>query len=204
MIKLIEPEAYLSGVLRDYEDLLFNVEFAGRTCYKSDSDMSVETGEKFVRMLVMNGHESVLEHVALTVTFVCSRTCSHQLVRHRLASYSQESQRYCNYNKNEELEIILPVDLSYEHEEIMKLSAKISYTGYKYLVSNGCKPEDARAVLPNCCKTEVVTTMNLRQWRHYFKIRCDKHAQEEIRTMSTKLLGEFKRSYPAFFEDLSV
>lgn len=199
MIKVVDPSVKILTEL-NYQDVLYRIERAGRTCYKSESDFNLASGEKFAEMIIKKGHESVLEHEIISVSFIGSRTMSHQLVRHRLASYSQESQRYCNYNRYEELEIVIPRSL--ERNIPFRTAVMSSYIKYKEFIADGIRPEDARAILPNCTKTELVVTMNIRQWRHFFRVRCDKHAQEEIRTLATTLLNELKIKLPILFKDL--
>ena len=125
------------------------------------------------------------------------------MVRHRIASYSQESQRYCNYNKKGLLEVICP-DSILDHEcfNEWKLDVEGSYLMYKDLILKGIDKEDARSVLPNCTKTEIVTTMNIRSIRHFLKLRTDIHAQQEIRYLATTLLDILKDRYPVLFEDM--
>ena len=202
MIKIIEPRVELITSI-NYEEIIGLIERCGRTCYKSEDMITKGSAEQFVKMLIKRGHESVLEHVSITVKFIGDRTMSHQLVRHRIGSYSQESQRYCNYNKKGELEVVCPPDIKrapvfdrwYEH-------VFNSYITYKELIKSGIEPEDARSVLPGCCKTEVATTYNIRQWRHFFKVRTDKHAQWQIRALVTALLKVFKVRMPVLFDDL--
>jgi len=171
------------------------------------------------------GHESVLEHESFSARFICNRATSHQLVRHRLVSYSQESQRYCNYTKDgfgNQVSFIIPlwarlgeaklsqqtVDGLYANEKITRmeyffLSACCdSEKSYNILITEGLAPEDARDVLSNACKTEIVVTANLRQWRHMFNIRCDKHAQLPIRMLFLELLDQVNELCPVVFGDI--
>lgn len=187
---------------------LKTIELAGRNCYKSEDRICDDSYNKIIGMLRLKKHLSVLEHGNVTVRFIGSRAFSHQLVRHRIAAYSQESQRYCNYNKGKfgsEVTFIEPVDFddwSEDQRDIFKLGLKKSEDVYKALIEEGLKAEDARGVLPNQAKTEVVVTMNLRSWMHFFSMRCDKHAQKEIRYLATGLLEEFHKLMPVIFEEL--
>lgn len=189
-----------------YEDAVRLVEEAGRTCYKSESKGTVEGAEKFIRGIIKRGHESVIEHFTITVRVITDRGTTHQIVRHRLASYSQESTRYCNYSKDKfgnEITVIKPNfdedSLNYKN---WKSCCEDSEIAYLHLLGDGATPEQARAVLPTCLKTELVMTMNAREWRHFLKMRLDKAAQKEIRDLAQMILDQFKEKYPVFFEDM--
>lgn len=189
-----------------YEDAVRLVEEAGRTCYKSESKGTVEGAEKFIRGIIKRGHESVIEHFTITVRVITDRGTTHQIVRHRLASYSQESTRYCNYSKDKfgnEITVIKPNfdedSLNYKN---WKSCCEDSEIAYLHLLGDGATPEQARAVLPTCLKTELVMTMNVREWRHFLKMRLDKAAQKEIRDLAQMILEQFKEKYPVFFEDM--
>jgi thymidylate synthase (FAD) len=212
MIKIIEPHVELVSDI-DSETILKHLETCGRTCYKSEDKTTENSAQDFVRKIIKAGHESVLEHASLTVRFVCDRSTSHQLVRHRIAAYSQESQRYCNYNKNNELEVICPPSIKETDNGVLSSkpssyvcwmqSVENAYKLYKYLVQEKIRPEDARSILPNCVKTEVVTTFNLRMWRHVFKERAlNKRAQWQIRELMLQTLKMFQEEVPVVFEDL--
>jgi len=182
------------------------VELFGRCCYKSEDRITAESADRFVTMIIKSGHESVLEHLNFTVKYVGSRAMSHQLVRHRIAAYSQESQRYCNYERSGKLYCIAPPSIVDKGSAFMSLSISSlasAYDAYRDLVENGINAEDARHVLPNACKTEVVTTFNIRQWRHVIQHRgLNPKAQWEIRNITLMVLQEFARCMPAFFGDL--
>lgn len=197
------------------------IEQCGRTCYQSEHKVTETSAPGFVRKLIKRGHHSVLEHCSITVRIICSRTTSHQLVRHRLAVYSQESQRYCNYGKSEALKVIPPAPITdkfflwngrvFTEEEVRHLppspakvwllSAINDYEAYQSLLGAEWPPEDARDVLPGCSKTDIVSTFNLREWRHVFSMRCDRHAQTPIRTTMKKILEELYCLLPDVFED---
>ena len=156
---------------------LQHIEKIGRVCYKSE-DYITEDGEsarKFVAMLIRNGHEAMIEHNAISVRFICDRGVSHELVRHRLASFGQESTRYCNYSKNKfgnELTFIKPCFWEKESNEYIVWRFAMGYAESMYLnlIQQGAKPQEARSVLPNSLKTEIVMTMNIREWRHFFSL----------------------------------
>ena len=188
----------LLSYTQDGEEL---IEYAGRVCHKSK--MSGDPG-KFIRWLIGVGHGSVIEHAVATFEFSgISRACSHQVVRHRLASYSQESQRYCDIGI---WEPVIPPTIS-ESEEAMiafrgaMACAKLAYSSLKTL---GLLKEDARFVLPNATPTRVVMTANLRAWRHFIKMRADKAAQWEIQVVAREVLKELYQHFPNVFRDLHV
>jgi len=200
-INLISPTIKVAQWPVDCEHF---IEKAARTCYRSEP---VGSREKFLKTLIAKGHESVLEHCGASVIITCSRSCSHQLVRHRLGAYSQESQRYVNYGKKS-IQFIRPPEISPGvYGEIAGNNAFIrtllnAVKGYNELLASGWKPEDAREVLPNCTVTRVFTTFNLRQWRHVFQERAlNSHAQKQIREIMSGILREFAaRTY--LFDDL--
>lgn len=159
-MKIIEPFVELINA-PDYKTLLTTIEAAGRTCYKSEDKITDGSAEKFVRGIIKRGHEAVIEHGSLTVRFVCDRGVSHEIVRHRLAAFCQESTRYCNYGKEGfggEITVIRPstfakTDSTYH---IWKRSCEHAEVAYFDLLNEGCTPQEARSVLPNSLKTEVV------------------------------------------------
>lgn len=181
-------------------EVLRQIERAGRTCYKSEDLMSETSAEDFVRMLIKCGHESVLEHASITVRFVCDRGISHEIVRHRLASYSQESQRYVRYNGD--IEFINPhMPNAKAYEAWQELCERAEET-YKELLSYGVQPQQARSVLPNSTKTEIVMTANLREWRHFLKLRTAKAAHPQMRELTVPLLKELQQRIPVVFDDI--
>lgn len=184
----------------DGKQTLKRIEHAGRTCYKSEKRITDESAKAFVRMLIERGHESVFEHESVTVRFVCDRGVSHEIVRHRLASYSQESQRYVRYNGD--IEFINPrMPNAKAYEAWQELCERAEET-YKELLSYGVQPQQARAVLPNSTKTEVVMTANLREWRHFLKLRTATAAHPQMRELTVPLLEELQRQIPVVFDDI--
>ena len=188
---------------------LLDIEEFGRTCYDSSHKIEEGSAPKFVTMLIKNGHESVLEHCRITVKFICDRGVSHQLVRARLASYSQQSTRYCNYSKNRfdnQVTIIKPC--FWEDNEpalyTMYNYARAAEEGYMALLERGATPEEARTLLPHCTKTEVVMTTNLRHWREVLRQRTHKKAHPQMRELAVPLLAELKTLIPVVFDDINV
>lgn len=201
-MKIISPDfAFVDSI--NGNAILKKLEAAGRTCYKSENKITEDSAANFVRNLIKRGHESVLEHVSITVRIITDRGISHEIVRHRLASYSQESTRYCNY-KDKEIEFVLPYDIDPETKifDYWKLSCQASETDYKVLIAEGVAPQTARSVLPNCLKTELVMTCNLREWRHFFKMRCAPGAHPDMKYLATIMLHDFQEKIPVVFDDI--
>ena len=190
-------------------DILKSIESIGRVCYKSEERITKDSSEKFVANLLKRGHESVIEHEKITVKFICDRGVSHELVRHRIASFSQESTRYCNYSNEKfgkELTVIKPLFWKEESEQYkswLNVMNLVEET-YNSLVESGSKPEEARSILPNCLKTEIVVSMNLREWRHFFKLRTATAAHPQMREITIPLLSELKRKIPVVFDDIDI
>jgi len=190
-------------------DLLKKVEKAGRTCYKSEDKISEDSAIRFVNMICHQyKHHSVLEHASVTVRVVCDRGISHEIVRHRIAAYSQESTRYCNYCKekfDKEITVIFPEHLLQKSKEailIWKAAMKDAEMYYFKLLDLGWTPQEARGVLPTELKTEIVITYNLRQWHHFFTMRCSTNAHPQIRVLALSMLESFKKKIPVVFDDL--
>lgn len=193
----------------DGAKILQKLERCGRVCYKSEDKITEGSAEKFIGMILKSGHESVLEHEKLTVKFICDRGVTHEIVRHRIASYSQESTRYCNYSKDKfgnELTFIRPCfwDDDSEGYAVWKQAMEEIEKTYVKLISLGAKPEEARSILPNSLKTEIVCTMNLREWRHFFRLRTAERAHPQIREISVALLDELKKRIPVIFDDINT
>ncbi|SMB96132.1 thymidylate synthase (FAD) [Thermanaeromonas toyohensis ToBE] len=190
----------------DGEAILRRIERVGRVCYKSEDRITEGSARQFVASLIRRGHESVLEHEKLTVRIVCDRGVSHELVRHRIASYSQESTRFCSYASErfkEEITVVAPClsggPEAYAAWHNACLAAEQAYLS---LVRMGVPAEQARSVLPHSLKTEVVVTANLREWRHIFRLRADRHAHIEMRRIMVPLLLHFRRVIPIVFDDV--
>lgn len=213
-MKIINPSVHLEDEING-QAILKKIERIGRTCYKSEGNITEDSAERFVKSIIARGHESVLEHVSISVRVICDRGVSHEIVRHRIASYSQESTRYCNYSNDKfgnELTFIRPCYWGTENRD-GSINGKLliwedTMQGIEYnyiaLLESGATPEQARSILPNSIKTEIVMTMNLREWRHFFKLRCDKAAHPQTREIANMILEEFKNNIPVVFDDIEV
>lgn len=205
-MNIIDPSYEILDKL-DREAILKKIEACGRVCYKSEGKAQDGSAGRFVRALVKNGHESVLEHVSFSVRFIVDRGVSHEIVRHRLASYSQESQRYCNYANEEFDSQITVIRPFYLHEgdfawQSWVDACEMAEEAYFNLMDEGLLPEEARAVLPNCTKTEIVMTANLREWRHFFKLRTSRKAHPQMRQITLPLYNELATRLPEVFENI--
>lgn len=205
-MKIIKPGFEILTDLNP-ELILKRIEQCGRTCYKSENKITEESCRAFVKSIINRGHEAVLEHFNVTVKFICDRGVSHEIVRHRLASYCQESTRYCNYSKDSfdsEITVIEPLFLTpdtFGYDE-WKEACQTAEGAYFNLLEWGCTPQEARAVLPNSLKTEVVMTANLREWRHFFRLRCAKAAHPQMREIAIPLCKELQKKLPIIFDDV--
>jgi len=207
-MQAIKPSFEILRATTDLENL---IEIAGRVCYKSEDKITPDSAVKFIGRLQESKHESVLEHGAITVKITCDRGVSHELVRHRIASYSQESTRYVNYAKEKYGAEITVIDLSsgfnYDmlndsHKlryELWKSAMENAERAYMSMLSAGASPQEARSVLPNSTKTEVVITTNPREWLHIFKLRTAQTAHPQMREIMIPLQTEFQKQWPAIF-----
>ena len=185
---------------KDPMDLLQDIECIGRVCYKSEHRITSSSAAPFVRNIIARGHESVLEHISITVRFVTDRAIANELVRHRIAAYSQESTRYCNYK--DKIEFIYPKNVSDKQLQLIMEACACAATTYQALIADGATPEVARDVLPLCTKTELIATYNLREWRHILRLRTDKAAHPKMRELMQTLLQFFQGLVPIIFDDI--
>jgi len=182
------------------------IELAGRTCYKSESMITEDSSKKFVKMILKRGHESVIEHISASVRFITDRGVTHEMVRHRLCAFSQESTRYVNY-KSDDIQFIKPVwydNSTVAEQSVWDNSCKTSEADYKLLSKLGWTPEKARSVLNNSLKTEIVVTCNVREWRHIFKLRTGKAAHPQMRRLMMPCLDGFKQEIPIVFDSIGL
>jgi len=200
-MRIIKPNIEILTVI-DREQILKHIERCGRVCYKSEDKITENSASKFVTGIIKRGHESVIEHYSITVRVICDRGVSHEIVRHRIASYSQESTRYCNYSQDKfgnELTFIRPSNLSTQEYIAWTIAIETCEDQYLKLINLGTSPQIARSVLPNSLKTEIVMTMNLREWRHFFKLRCAEAAHPQMREIANIIRKEFFIVLPEIF-----
>ena len=206
-MKIVKPSFDIMTPL-DGGAILRHIECCGRVCYKSEDKITDGSAEKFVSQILQRGHEAVLEHYSFSVHFVCDRGISHEIVRHRLASYCQESTRYCNYSLGKfdgEITVVEPFYLTRGTEgwQYWKVACQMAEKSYFHLLDWGCSPQEARAVLPNSLKTEVVMTANIREWRHFLQLRTSPAAHPQMREIATPLLRELQKKIPVCFDDIN-
>ena len=207
-MKIIEPSVELINEI-DAEKIMRHIELAGRVCYKSESRISDKTAKKFITNILKSGHESVIEHISLTFKIICDRGVTHEIVRHRLASYSQESSRYCDYSNDKfgnELTFIKPCFWTEDDENFLLWKNTMAQLEKTYLEmrKNGARPEQARSILPNSLKTEIFMTCNLREWRHFLKLRTAQRAHPQMREVALKIYKILNEKLPILFSDIEV
>lgn len=205
-MKIIQPSVEFVTPIDDGV-ILSRIEQCGRVCYKSEDRIKDGSAETFCRGIIKRGHEAVLEHCSFTVKFVCDRGVSHEIVRHRLAAYCQESTRYCNYSKGQfggEITVIKPCYLleGTAAYDAWKNACEAAERAYFDLLDIGLSAQEARAVLPNSLKTEICMTANIREWRHFFQLRCSPAAHPQMREVATQLLRESRAKIPVLFDDI--
>lgn len=203
---VIEPKVLVPVEAFDSSTLV-KLERYARVCYKSEDKMAEEGDPNFLKRILKSGHESIIEHEKVTVMFIFDRGISHEVARHRIAAYSQESTRYCRYNQNKfgnEITVIEPYffmddEKAYKYWEEACLAAEKNYMA---LLDAGRSAQEARSVLPTCLKTEMVVTYDMREWRHFFRLRCDSAAHPQMRQVAIPLLLKFKQHFPILFDDV--
>lgn len=215
-MKLIKP-SYQILTKFNGDEILRTIEQIGRICYKSEDKITEESNKRFCSNILQNQHLSVIEHVSLSIKFVVDRGVSHELVRHRLCSFSQESTRYCNYKSG--VTFIIPswvdicpgeytLDMFPQTEdnpsakEAWCLSMLDAEKSYLHILTMGWNPQQARSVLPNSLKTEICTSANLREWRHILKLRTAKSAHPQMQEIMRPLLKDLQNQIPIIFDDL--
>jgi thymidylate synthase (FAD) len=205
-MKIIESAFIIESSING-DEILKHLEKAGRTAYKSEDKITVNSSYKFVEKIMNHEHLSVIEHSFITVRVICDRGVSHEIVRHRLASYTQESTRYCNYAQGKfgnEITVIKPCFWDENSEEYKIWTETIKYieNSYNKLIALGATPQEARSILPNSLKTEIVITMNLREWLHFFRLRTSPNAHPQMREIAEPLLKEFQKRIPVIFDGI--
>lgn len=209
-MRVIEPSFEIMNDINGME-VLKHIERCARTCYKSEDRITDISCVQMVKNLIARGHEAMLEHYSFSVRFICDRGVSHEIVRHRLASFAQESTRYCNYSKDkfdDGITLIRPCFFDDKEDyEVWERAMFDADYNYRVLMEHGASPygaspEQARSVLPNSLKTEVIMTANLREWRHFLKLRTAKAAHPQMRQLTVPLLAELKALIPVVFDDI--
>jgi thymidylate synthase (FAD) len=206
-MKIIKPSYEILDQI-DGQAILKKIELIGRVSHRSENRITKTSAAPFVKKLIQLGDESVLEHVSITVRFICDRGVSHELVRHRLMAVCQESTRYCNYSKGKfgnEITVIQPPFWN-QHSALYggwEIACRKAEKSYFELLANGATPEKARSVLPNSLKTEVICTANLREIRHILQLRCSKRAHPQCRELMIPLLHELQSKIPIVFDDIA-
>lgn len=205
-MKIIKPYFEILDKI-DGDEMIKKIELIGRVCYKSEDRISNDSARQFLKNILASGHESVIEHEKISVRVICDRGVTHEIVRHRIASYSQESTRYCNYYQDKfgsELTLIKPLfwEESSEEYKVWYQSMQSIENAYNALIAMRVKPQEARSILPNSLKTEIIVSMNLREWRHFFKLRTSTKAHPQMREVACAMLDEFKKLVPVIFDDI--
>jgi thymidylate synthase (FAD) len=183
------------------------IEESGRICYQSEHKIDESSYVAFIKRILCSGHESVLEHASASFRIVCDRGISHELVRHRLASYSQESTRYCNYSKEQfggSIQVIEPPGLDPESWLDWRNTCEEIEAKYMKMLARGIKAQIARSILPNCLKTEIVMTANLREWRHFLKLRTSNKAHPQMVEVANLIKDALLSRCPNVFADFFV
>ena len=181
------------------------IEVAGRTCYKSEDRITKDSAGEFCRRMVGSGHHAMIEHASASFRIITDRGVSHEIVRHRIASFAQESTRYCDYSSDKfggEITVVEPPGLDEDAREIWQDACAKAELRYFGLLNNNCSPQIARSVLPTCLKTEIVMTANFREWRHFITLRRAKAAHPQIREIAEYVLSVLKIHAPNVFYDL--
>lgn len=200
---------------------LKRIELIGRVCYKSENRITEdgESAKQFVKMLIDSGHEAMIEHSSLSVKFYVDRGISHEIVRHRVSSFGQESTRYVNYSAEKFGREITTIDIEsgFKYDKkLRKLDSDVlgsiyaewldamndAEKHYMRMLDLGATPQIARSVLPTSTKTELVMTANYREWRHFFKLRTGRTAHPQMREIAIKLLNALKQQLPVIFDDI--
>jgi thymidylate synthase (FAD) len=216
-MRIIEPSYEIITPLNNV-DMLKTIEKVARTCYKSEDKISddISSAERMIKTLLQNHHEAMIEFADIIVKFTSNRGFSHEMVRHRLCSFAQESTRYCNYSDDKfdnQITVIRPYwmkepmtyDMGHDSNKINVFwfsAMETAEKNYFALIKAGLKAQDARGVLPNDLKTEINVKANIREWRAIFKLRTAKPAHPDMRRLMNPLLKEFQENIPILFDDI--
>lgn len=219
-MRILKPQHVIIGKDQiEGHKILKHIEKIARTCYKSEDLINDESAEKMIKKLIKMNHLAMIEHASVSVLFTCDRGVTHEIVRHRVASYAQESTRYVNYSKDKfgnEIGYIdiaggIALDTKMKDLPVETIDAIISEwhqacidaeKHYMKILELGATPQIARSVLNNSTKSDINVTMNLREWRHFFELRCDTPAHPQMRELVIPLLKEMSEVIPIVFDDL--
>jgi thymidylate synthase (FAD) len=199
---IINPKDKASAIV-----MCKDIERTARTCYKTEDKITEDSYEAFLRMLLGRTHLAMIEHSMMSVRFICDRGVTHEMVRHRLCAFAQESTRYCNYTKGKfggHIQIIHPEGLTEAQYARREDHFWAVQRLYEAEIAEGLSPNIARGVLPTCLKTEIVITANWREWRHIFHMRTPVTAHPQMRELMIPLLADVKALIPIIFDDLTV
>ena len=219
-MRILKPQHVIIGKeqMNGY-DILKHIEKIARTCYKSENLINEQSAEKMIKKLVDMNHLAMIEHFSVSVLFTCDRGVTHEIVRHRVASFAQESTRYVNYSRDKfgnEIRYIdiaggIALDTKMKDLPVETIDTIISEWNqacidaekhYMKMLELGATPQIARSVLNNSTKSDINVTMNLREWRHFFELRCDSPAHPQMRELVIPLLKEMSELIPIVFDDL--
>lgn len=202
-MQIVDPYIQVEKV--DGKKIMKNIERACRTCYRSEGKITDESYKTLLKNCITRGHESVLEHEKITVRMYCDLGVYKDLTRHRIASFSIESTRYCNYGKDKfdnELKIIKPCNIEEGTElyENWKNTCEVIEKNYMEMSKSGALPDQLRMILPHSIGAEVTMTANIREWRHILTLRTSNHTHPSIRQLLIPLLLHFKEIMPEIFD----
>ena len=203
-MKIVEPSVELLWITENPE---FQIERAGRTCYKSEDRITADSARLFAGKMREHGHHAMIEHAVASFRIITDRGITHEIVRHRIASFAQESTRYCNYSADKfenQCSFIEPPDLDASQRALWEKACLDAEQSYFAMLKAGCSAQIARSVLPTCLKTELVMTANFREWRHFIALRGTKAAHPQIRPLAFKIREILMQHAPSVFEDLNA
>lgn len=203
-MKIIKPWVELEKI--DGIKVMKNLERAAKHCYRTEGNIKEDSYDHFLRNCINRGHESVLEHEKVSIRICCDVGAYKDITRHRLASFSIESTRYCNYSKDKfgnEISFIEPCNIEDEglYQDWKNCMEEIEKC-YNKMATNGALPDQLRLLLPHSTAAELTMTANIREWRHIFALRADKHAHPSIQQFMIPLLLYFKQQMPALFDEV--
>jgi len=201
-MKIIKPSIELLWITPESEK---QIEIAGRTCYRSEDKITDDSARSFAKQMTKLGHHAMIEHAVASFRIITDRGITHEIVRHRLCSYAQESTRYCNYSGikfDREISVIEPPDLTPFQRAMWLVSCKQAEDSYFRMLEMGCSPQIARSVLPTCLKAEIVMMANFREWLHFIKLRSSKSAHPQIRPIAMAIHEILVQAAPGVFLDL--